>query len=363
MGKYDFVNDQNPAWRKAAQEIQPFPDWVGEPIGAAEVSVLHKVAFADPEARLHPLHNKRAAFLSAVYAFANLENGTNGSVLGRISDAVDREGIAADVEPYREGFRKLAKEAAAKPAEPVWALQVEVDGGTRRHYPATTTMEIHKSAGDLLNDFYDGRLPAEWYAAAARVLVKRASMLGMEGGELPHQVRCAGEHRFFSKSSALKALAARRGRADIDQDAAAIHEGIIKVAEETAEAARDMACALHKLDLRTKVTYSGDVPDPFTAFFGKGARAEAEDLKALCEEHVFIGEVAVPWEHAKTASAFLANIHPNLLLEVAADTAEKTGDIGLCRETMQGMVDKMASEDRNQLLKLLMESAARQPGT
>lgn len=201
--KKDITIDQNPRpLYKAAAEMT-FPAYVeGADLPTPEECAgLQPSAFAMPEQRLHPLHTKAAAYLTAVY-LAGQEDALAPEVIGRVKQAAAVHGISEDVLPWLERMVQV-KEATSRPD--MFALR----DGTHAFYPIGTRYDIEHSVDGICRDIRTGRLPVKEARQACLALVKRANEIGYSDDMLPETVRQMGTETLARTDAILKQAAWR----------------------------------------------------------------------------------------------------------------------------------------------------------
>lgn len=214
MSKTDYTHTNNPRSIHLAEMAAPFPDWIkGSPIPAKDgLQKLASVAFADRTNRLLPVHEKEAAFFSAIDYFANVDSYPE-SAFEAIKEACDHFGIGTDVAPYAEFFAGVFEKRASD-AEPSivpgkFAISTHLNGKDFRLLPLDDAYEISKSARDLATMVEENRIHYLMFVDAAREIVKAAAEAAVVH-ELPGLVVEAGVPRFEDLDKAATLLESRR---------------------------------------------------------------------------------------------------------------------------------------------------------
>lgn len=315
MPATDYTRTNNPRSIHLAEMARPFPEWVkGSPIpAAAELEKLASVAFADRAHRLLPIHDKAAAFYSAVDYFANVDKYP-ADTFDTIKEACHHFHIGQDVAPYAEifaeGFEKrAAADAPAEQAAGRFAVETHLDGREFRILPLNDAYEINKSASDLRTMVAERRIHYLMFVEAAREIVKAAAET--EGvDELPAVIEAAGVARFPDFAKAASLIESRRSVVKDHEGAYAAYTGA--VAEGAAGTISPDECMqkLAAIDDALGVKYRHDahtrVPLPHVIIFG-GPRVDA--VEKLAAARVLVRSVPIPLEAVRKIPTIDIHFH------------------------------------------------------
>lgn len=298
MPNIDYTYTNNPRSIYLAEMAVPFPQWIkGRPIPTSDELVkLASVAFADRARRLLPIHEKEAAFFSAVDYFANAGEYPEDA-FDYIKEACDHFGIGADVAPYAEYFAgEFEKRAAdASPAEVGrFAISTSLNGKDFKILPLNDAYEITKSAKDLVRMVDENRIHYLMFVDAAREVVKAATEAACVT-ELPGLVTHAGTPRFEDLEKAARMIESRRPLVGQFEGAFDAYTGAIKAAAAgkitPEECMQKIAATDDVIGLRYNYNLRSRVPLPHDIVFGGPSLPEVEKAAA---ENVMVRGVPVP---------------------------------------------------------------------
>lgn len=291
--RLDFVSDQNPKHLPAL--AGKMPDWVksASAVQPEELRDLHAAAFADPVARLHPIHTKVAAYMSVAYLAAAGVN-PEAPEYKAAKTAAGIFGITADVEAAEQDLAATVKTAAATDEyRPSFALFVKTaaEGEPTGYYPLTSFCQVQDSARALADDFSRGKLPIGWYRDAAVETMKAASYFGVRPDEVFGAVRDMAVDRCVDFKTAAARVDMRK-YAGLPEDAVALYRDIVKSAEaEGPSEVLKYVNAIEDLDRALEVKYAGVQLNPWQIFHGGPA---TEELEKMASSNVVCFNVMVP---------------------------------------------------------------------
>jgi hypothetical protein len=285
--KHDFTTDQNPQPLLAAElGGLAFPAYAaaGDWPTKEAMDRLNSTAFADPQARLHPLHTKAAAYVSAVYCAFSAQPPA-APVVERLKQAAVLHGIEADVLPVLEILQrnKSAAEEADKPD--TYALR---DGKEHAFYPVGTKYDIELSSAAIVRDMRMKNLPVKQARQACLVLVKRAETVGLPLHILSDEVVKLGTDTVLDSQALLRQAEWRDRLAETDTYKQAAQLYIEAPLEDNRQAGAD---AWEAMDAHYGVKASALTPSVEICWFCGPSVAEAEKAAASL---VFFGSDAIP---------------------------------------------------------------------
>ena len=228
----DFTTDETLAFLGTLKQASALPEWLEHAPDAEEVEKLPNSAFADSSNRLLPIHNKSAAWLSAVSSYAY--GASQGAWEKRLKDACHAYNIVDSVKSAIEILRpaeQTNQKEASTGSQKEYALSLNTPEGPSNLYPISNNWEIEKSARDLLQDVRDRRFPEGWLAKAATTLCKSADAKGVPAYLVPQDVRDLGTPRIPSPERIDMEIQNR------------VRAGLPKEATEFYKKAGDMLCA------------------------------------------------------------------------------------------------------------------------
>jgi hypothetical protein len=349
---HDFVTDQNPVPIYEAAEIG-LPEYAKvEVITPESLEHLPSSAFADTGKRLFPLHNKAAAFLSAVYF--NGKQMTDKGIDTRIRRAVDLFKIKADVEKFAGAQRqKQASNPEGRFALSIAGVPSPEGAKQANYYPMNNYGDVVRSAEQLSLEYATNQIPCEWYHTAARELVKAAREFSVPNTEIPGNVLLDGEPRYpdFEYAAAMANL--RKEAAGITNEALEMYHEVVKAAaadyEENPEGLDSWVNLWVDLDRTNGVHYSRLVADPYRSFYAGGQ--PVIEIEKMSRELVSVADVFIPgvvlagWSattrdqaFSKSASSMIASAQA-----IALENPVGAGEI----------LDNLQAEEKLELLRLL----------
>ena len=279
----DFVGVNNPSVLMYAYENDLIPEYFleSDEITPESVSRLHKVAFADPEHRQFPCHNKAATLYSAIWYAGN--GMQDEKLKSNIEKMASIHNITDDVKKAFNTFEAvIEKAAAAKKAEaPMtkYAYTVDFEGykgrGVENYYPINTQVEIIKSADDASSDYRKGYLPLLEFRKVAHTIMQAADEIDVPYAFLDPTVLAVGATRLPDPDVAASHLGMRKNAgAEInpyEELLEKLAEGIEKYAsspEEAVELGEKAAEAMYDLDVKNGIeSYNHNLQDPFSILF------------------------------------------------------------------------------------------------
>lgn len=315
----DFVRDKNPTAIYDAE----LPDYVksASVIGAADLEGLADVAFADRSRRLHPVHTKEAALLSALYLAGNGEEGSDAFKVAK--QMCEMHGAGRDLERAVASL-PTAKMASATPLRK-FALEVDFgDGNVGQYYPVGDAEDVAQSARFLDKDFFENRLPEHVFRRAARGVMKAAAQLGVSDRMITRTVKEAGQRRLHSPGGGADGVAERE-RLGVPGDGLGVYKAAadLAVAHGTKEACLEACDIWRNLDTFHGVDQLGSseksAKDPEAYFFNGPTE---EELDKAAGEYVAILDVLVP---ASAVAAVKANGGKYLERRFGKEAASRVG--------------------------------------
>jgi hypothetical protein len=207
----DFTTDEALAFLAPLKEASVIPDWLAGAPDAEAVKGLPSSSFADTGARLMPIHDKQAAWLSAVSSYAY---GTPaGPWAERLKKACHAYGIVDSVKAAIEVLRPVEnsnqKEAAAESPK-IYGLTLDTADGPANFYRLDLPGLVEKSAREMHTDLNESRFPEAWIAKAARELMKVAAERGYPTSTFPATIVELGTERLPSPDYIDMAIAERQ---------------------------------------------------------------------------------------------------------------------------------------------------------
>lgn len=347
----DFTKDQNPTalYEVGIKAGDSLPDYVKEAsiLQEEDLVSLHDCAFADPTNRLHPIHTKAAAYMSAVYLAGE------GKLDSREFAAVKEAAALFDIEQDINAAIALlpqSEKSAHELATEKYALSFEIEEqDTWKAYAINNEVDVTKAATDAVRDWNDEHIPTDWFFHAARNIVKRANELNIARNDIPEKVWRFGEERLVDFNNVDYAIGerSRAGVADVSEYAQALKQA--STGEITVEQAVDTWMGL---DAANNVSHKR-VTSPHEAFFSGAKVAYLQDLS---EKNIFVSEVMVPAEEfSKLAAdnykavrmAFRKEAADNIINILSEKDAAKTS----------AKIASLESNQQKQLLSLLLKVA------
>jgi hypothetical protein len=281
----DYTTDNNPrALHRATLNGLEFPKYASEGAwpSAEDVQSLADTAFADRKNRLHPLHTKAAAFVSAVYC-ANLDAQPAPEIIENLKQAAMAHGIEADVLPILAEINN--KQAAESSAPDTYALR---DGKEHAFYPVGTNHDIEHSSIGILRDMRNKHLPVKCARQACLNLVRRADQLKYAQSLLPDEILLLGRDT-VARVDALEKQADWRER----QTGTNLYKEAVDMfrSNPTEENRQAGAEAWEQLDEACGIKQSSLTPSVASCWF---AGTDLVAVKAAARHMVWLGDESVP---------------------------------------------------------------------
>lgn len=355
----DYTHTNNPRSLYLAEMAIPFPQWVkGCPIPTVSGLVkLAAVAFADRERRLLPLHEKEAAFFSAVDYFANAD-GYPETTFGYIKEACDHFNIGADVAPYAEHFAGVFEKRAADETPSAvggrFAISTHLNARDYKLLPLNDAYEITKSAKDLAKMVDEDRIHYIMFVDAAREVVKAAAEADVTH-ELPGLVAHVGTPRFEDLEKAANMIESRRPLVGGFDGAFDAYTSAVKEAADgkitPEECMHKIAATDDIIGLRYNYNLRSRVPLPHDIVFGGPSLPAVEKMAAA---NVMVRGVPVPLRVVQAIDAL--EIHYKLTKSAAEELVSLRAASGGVPLSLA--VEKWATEDQKELLRLAMGAPA-----
>lgn len=362
----DIITDQNPValYEVGLRAGDNLPIYIKEAsmLQAEDVSQLSDNAFADRINRLHPIHTKEAAYMSAVYLAGN--NMTDTVEFETVKQACVFFDIYKDVEAaidlIKDKTETSSKEAAAQDlCSDDFALKFNItEAETLEAYPIGNAFEVTKSASDLIRDWKDQHIPTDWVYAAAKNIVKKANAFNLNRNELSDRIWNMGEERLPDMEYAT-GIAEQRDRkfSPVNKE---YSQTISKIAsEDDIESAIDTWMTL---DTVYGVNHLIETP-PQEAFYSGPRVAEVEKL---AHANVLINGVLIPSYafNALSRDNYVSvkqrfNKEASTLIENSIETLSKGK---LSSDTVTSVVakelEKLSSTQQKELISLLVDTAS-----
>lgn len=321
----DFVRDNNPTAIYYADIQVGLPEYVKQAtvITPEELDQLHVSAFADPVHRLHPVHNKAAALLSAVYLAGN--NSVDDKTWERVKKACVFHQIEQDLEKVISVFDHTKSAAEEKTQEQEkWAVQIQWnESEVGSYYPINNAEEVKEAAVNLDQDFAEDRMPVDLFRTGAINIMKAAEENDVPLSSIPWTVQQAGDLRYPNPAYATTLLYTRK-LAGVPDEGMEIYRQCASIAEEagTDEATKQAADLWLALDEQHGIDYRKQangmrIPSPYECFY-TGMRHK--DLEKIANSHVILHGVMIPAEEfveavydqdAKTVKQAVARMFSN----------------------------------------------------
>lgn len=287
----DFINDNNPKYLDYAKSIiGDFPAYVKEASLSErreELEGLHNSSFALSQAREFPVNTPENTYLS--YAYVKAANVNDSRVLGTLESAVEKHGIAEDIDALNTAFSDLIKKASADDISSQFALSINYgkETGVKYYYPINDEQNIFKSASELAEDFE--KMPIEAFRHASKNLVKAANTVELDVSRLPTRIQNNGIDREFSLTGAKVAVNQRIEK--LGEQAGNVYEEILKSAAVDVENVDDYVNLFLDMDRMNHVKYSSHMLNPYEAFFSGYSK---EGIKKLANTYVVVSEAPIP---------------------------------------------------------------------
>lgn len=350
----DFTKDQNPTalYEVGIKAGDSLPNYVKEAsiLQEEDLVSLHDCAFADQANRLHPIHTKAAAYMSAVYLAG--AGKIDSKEFQAVKEAAALFDIEADIDAALALLPQAEKSADAHElASEKYALSFQIEEeDTWKAYAINNEVDVTKAATDAVRDWNDGHIPTDWFFYASRNIVKRASELNIPRNEIPEKVWRFGEERLVDFNNVDYAIGERHlaGVSDTSEYTQALKQA--SAGEITVEQAIDTWMGL---DAAHGVSHK-KVTSPHEAFY---SGAKVAYLKDLSETNVFISDVMIP---AQELTKLAADNYKVVKMAFRKESAEKIIDILSGVQDTAETTAKLASLESNQqkhLLSLLLKVA------
>lgn len=355
----DYTHTNNPRSLYLAEMAIPFPQWVkGCPVPtSAGLEKLASVAFADRSRRLLPLHEKEAAFFSAVDYFANVGSYPE-STFAYIKEACDHFDIGSDVAPYAEHFagvfEKRAADEAPVAAPARFAISTHLNGRDFKLLPLNDAYEVTKSAKELVKMVDENRIHYLMFVDAAREIVKAATDASCVT-ELPGLVVHVGTPRFEDLDKAARMIDSRRPLIGACEGAMEEYVGAIKAAAEgkitPEECMQKIAATDDAIGIRYNYNPRTRVPLPHDIVFGGPSLPEVEKMAAT---NLLVRGVPVPLR----VVASIPKIDCEFLLEKDASASLLSLRDGGNAAPLSLAVAAWSEADQKTLLRLALQAAS-----
>jgi len=296
----DFVRDNNPTAIYYADTQVGLPEYVKQAtvITPEDLDRLHISAFADQAHRLHPVHNKAAALLSAIYLAGN--GRTDDKVWERTKQACAFHQIEKDLEAIVSVFNHTKSATEEPQTQEKWAVQIqwnETEVGS--YYPLNNAEEVKEAAVNIDQDFAEDRMPIDLFRTGAINIMKAAHENEVPLSSIPWTVQQAGELRYPNPGYAETLLYTRK-LAGVSEEGLEIYKQCASLAAEagTDEATKQAADLWLLLDEQHGIDYRKQangmlIPSPYDCFY-TGMRHQ--DLEKIANTHVVLHGVMIPAE-------------------------------------------------------------------
>lgn len=350
----DFTKDQNPTslYEVGIKAGDSLPNYVKEATILQEEDLvsLHDCAFADPINRLHPLHTKAAAYMSAVYLAG--EGKTDSKEFAAVKEAAALFDIEEDIDAALALLPQTEKTAGAHElASEKYALSFQLEEeDTWKAYAINNEVDVTKAATDAVRDWNDEHIPTDWFFHAARNIVKRANELNISRDEIPEKIWRFGEERIVNFDNVDYAIGERNtaGVVDVSEYAQALKQA--SAGEITVEQAIDTWMGL---DAVNNINHKR-VTSPHEAFY---SGAKVAYLKDLSEKNIFLTDIMIP---AQELTKLATDNYKAVKMAFRKEAADKIIDILSGVKNTAETTAKLASLESNQqkhLLSLLLKMA------
>lgn len=347
----DFTKDQNPTalYEVGIKAGDRLPDYVKEAAMLQEEDLvsLHDCAFADATNRLHPIHNKASAYMSAVYlAGAGRADSTEFAAVKEAAALFDIEQDIEDALALLPQVEKSAHELATEK----YALNFQIEEeDSWKAYAINNEVEVTKAATDVIRDWSDDHIPTDWLFHAARNIVKRANELNIARNDIPEKVWRFGEERIVDFNNVDFAIGerSRAGVADVSE-----YEQTLKQASTGSLAVEQAIDTWMGLDAVNGISHKR-VTSPHEAFY---SGAKVAYLKDLADKNIFISAVMVPVEEVqKLATDNYKQIRMAFRKEAAENIINILSEKDTAKTTAK--IASLESNQQKQLLSLLLKVA------
>lgn len=347
----DFTKDQNPTalYEVGIKAGDSLPEYVKEAsiLQEEDLVSLHDCAFADAANRLHPIHTKAAAYMSAVY----LAGG--GRIDSKEFAAVKGAAALFDIEGDIDAALALlpqVEKSAHELASDKYALSFEIEEqDTWKSYAINNEVDVTKAATDVVRDWNDEHIPTDWFFHAARNIVKRANELNIPRNDIPERVWRFGEERLVDFDNVDYAIGerSRAGVVDVSEYSQALKQA--STGEITVEQAVDTWMGL---DAVNSISHKR-VTSPQEAFY---SGAKVAHLQDLAEKNIFVSNVMVP---AGELNKLATDSYKAVRMAFRKEAAENIINILSEKDTAKttAKIASLESNQQKQLLSLLLKGA------
>jgi len=329
------------------KEAGLLPDWLTEIPEEAEVQKLPDHAFADVSNRRMPIHNKSAAWLSAVSSFVY---GTPvGHWADRLKSACHAYRITDQVKQVIDLLRPEETYHTEKEAQSEKAYALVLGSGETRKclYPVNSSFEVEKSARELSGAIKEKKIPEAWLLLASREILKSAAARSVPDERIPDNVRLLGTER-VSSPEYLEAQVEKRKAAGIPEGSEKVY---LKLARQVLDNELPIEDGVLGWELADRYFgIEGKVASPATAF-NSGIRRT--DLEKLAAQVVWLDDLQIP--HAALQTVPMEKVAMALPKEDAAVILKAAASDG---RTATRLLRDICPESMNVLLRFIHDHAA-----
>ena len=347
----DFTKDQNPTalYEVGIKAGDSLPDYVKEAsiLQEEDLVSLHDCAFADTVNRLHPIHTKSAAYMSAVYLAGN--GMTNSKEFAAVKEAAALFDIEDDIDSAL-ALLPQAEKSAHELAKDKYALSFEIEEqDTWNAYAINNEVDVTKAATDVVRDWNDEHIPTDWFFHAARNIVKRANELNIARNDIPEKVWRFGEERLTDFDNVDYAIGERASAGVSDTSE---YWQALKQASTGAITVEHAVDTWMGLDAAHNINHKR-VTSPQEAFY---SGAKVAHLKDLAEKNIFVSNVMVP---AAEFDKLAANSYKAVRMAFRKEAADNIINILSEKDTAKttAKIASLESNQQKQLLSLLLKGA------
>lgn len=354
----DFITDKNPTalYEVGIKAGSKLPDYVKEAhmLQEEDVSNLSSAAFADSANRLHPIHTKAAAYMSAVYlAGAGKQDSLEFQLVKQAAEFFE---IEDDVDFALSLLPQTSKSASHELWQEKYALTFNIEeDDSWQAYPINTSVEVTKAATDVIRDWLDEHIPSDWLYHAAKNIVKQAKALNIARNDLPARIWDMGEERIIDFNHAMEVAEHRK------QAGYANGQEYIDLVKEASAGVISVNTALDQwmtLDTVNKVNHRY-VDSPHEAFY---SGAKVSEIEKAASQNIFISDVMVPVnEVLKLAADKCTLIRMSFRKEAAENIIGIINTLNAGEEKSAAeaslKIAKLPEPQRKELLNLLLQVA------
>ncbi len=350
----DFTTDNGLAFLEIIKEAGAIPDWLKSIPDAADVAKLPNGAFADAGNRMLPMHNKSAAFMSAVHSYVNDYPGTGWQE--RLKCACHAYKITDDVKRAIEAVRpaelKQASDEVPQGSKVKYAMEIVVEpgGAPVGYYPIDNAAQIEDSALKMAADHGQARLPSSWFCEGAIQLVKAAAEHGVPSYLIPRSIRELGEERAISVEYLEDQIAKRAAAAGLSGESLDLYKEAVESVADGTMSQMDGAHFWEIADRKFGIKYAGFIRPPHAAFL---SGRTMDDLRKEASALVVVADILVP--HVQ-----LRNLPDKLVAAMfRKEAAVAILDAKSCGDGVEatGKLASLNESDHADLLKIIVESA------